>query len=77
MEGLREAPTLAEADAVVERYVARRQTTFDANDILYAFEASYDYDPGPGLEKIRATLVAINFADDLINPPELRILDRD
>ncbi len=45
--------------------------TGDANDMLYALEASRDYDPGPGLEKIRAPLVAINFADDLINPPEL------
>ena len=38
-------------------------------------DASRDYDPGPGLEKIRAPLLAINFADDLINPPELGILE--
>jgi homoserine O-acetyltransferase len=49
----------------------------DANDTLYAVESSWDYDPGPGLEKIRAPLLAINFADDLINPPELGILERE
>ena len=51
--------------------------TGDANDMLYALEASRDYDPGPNLEKIGAPLVAINFADDLINPPELGILERE
>jgi homoserine O-acetyltransferase len=40
-------------------------------------EASRDYDPGPDLEKIRAPLLAINSADDLINPPELGILERE
>ena len=45
--------------------------------MLYALEASRDYDPGPALEKIVAPLVAINFADDLINPPELGILERE
>ena len=49
----------------------------DANDTLYAVGSSWDYDPGPGLEKIRAPLLAINFADDLINPPELGILERE
>jgi homoserine O-acetyltransferase/O-succinyltransferase len=45
--------------------------------LLYAVESSRDYDPGRGLEKIRAPLLAINFADDLINPPELGILERE
>ena len=45
--------------------------------MLYAVEASRDYDPGPDLEKIRAPLLAINSADDLINPPELGILERE
>ena len=48
-----------------------------ANGVLYALEASHDYDPGPNLEKIRAPLLAINSADDLINPPELGILERE
>ena len=45
--------------------------------MLYAVEASHDYDPGPNVEKIRAPLLAINSADDLINPPELGILERE
>ncbi len=72
-----QAPTLAEADRVLDEYVANFQKTMDANDVLYALEASRDYDPAPGLEKIRAPLVAINSADDLINPPELGILERE
>jgi homoserine O-acetyltransferase len=51
--------------------------TRDANDVLYALEASRDYDPGPGLEKIEPALLAINSADDIINPPELQILERE
>jgi len=49
----------------------------DANDVLYAVDASRDYDPEPALEKIQAPLLAINSADDLINPPELGILERE
>jgi homoserine O-acetyltransferase len=72
-----QAPTLADADKVLDDYVASFMKTMDASDVLYALEASRDYDPGPGLERIRAPLVAINFEDDLINPPELRILERE
>jgi homoserine O-acetyltransferase len=71
------APTLADADRVLDEYVANYLKTGDANDILYALEASRDYDPGPGLEKITAPLLAINSADDIINPPELQILERE
>jgi homoserine O-acetyltransferase len=74
---LREAPTLAEADRVLDAYVAKYVQGSDANDVLYAFEASHGYDPGPDLEKIRAPLIAVNSADDLINPPELGILERE
>ena len=73
----KEAPTLAKADEVLDKYVVDLMKTLDANDALYAVEASHDYDPGPGLEKIRAPLLAINSADDLINPPELGILERE
>ena len=45
--------------------------------MLYALEVSHDYDPAPNLEKIRAPLLAINSTDDLINPPELGILERE
>ena len=72
-----EAPTLAKTDAVLNHFVDNYVKTADANDVLYAVEASRDYDPGPDLEKIRAPLLAINSADDLINPPELGILERE
>ncbi len=71
------APTLADADRVLDQYVDDYVKTGDANDILYAIEASRDYDPKPGLGKIVAPLVAINSADDIINPPELGILERE
>jgi homoserine O-acetyltransferase/O-succinyltransferase len=71
----KEAPTLAKTDEVLDKFVADHVKTDDANDVLYALEASHDYDPGPNLEKIRAPLLAINFADDSINPPELGILE--
>jgi homoserine O-acetyltransferase/O-succinyltransferase len=73
----REAPTLEKADQFLDDFVARSMKNMDANNVLYAIESSRDYDPGPGLEKIRAPLLAINFADDLINPPELGILERE
>ena len=71
----RAAATLARTDSVLDAYV--RAYRGDANDVLYAVEASHDYDPAPGLEKISAPLMAVNFADDLINPPELGILERE
>ena len=73
----KEAPTLARTDEVLNKFVDDYMKTGDANDVLYAVEASRDYDPGPNLEKIRAPLLAINSADDLINPPELGILERE
>ena len=73
----REAPTLQKADQLLDAYVANAMKTMDANDVLYALEASRDYNPGPDLGKIEAPLLAINFADDLINPPELGILERE
>ena len=73
----KEAPTLAKTDEVLDKFVAGIVKTDDANDVLYALEASHDYDPAPNLEKIRAPLLAINSADDLINPPELGILERE
>jgi homoserine O-acetyltransferase/O-succinyltransferase len=72
-----DAPTLAKTDEVLDKFVEQIVKTDDANDVLYALEASHDYDPGPNLEKIQAPLLAINFADDLINPPELGILERE
>jgi homoserine O-acetyltransferase len=73
----KEAPNLAKTDEVLDKFVVDVVKADDANDVLYALEASRDYDPGPGLEKIRAPLLAINSADDHINPPELGILERE
>jgi homoserine O-acetyltransferase len=71
----REMPTRAASDAQLDQAMASAVKTADANDVLYQLESSFDYDPGPGLENIRAPLLAVNSADDLINPPELGILD--
>ena len=48
----------------------------DANDMLYQFNASRDYDPSPHLEKITAAVLAINSADDVVNPPELGLMEK-
>jgi homoserine O-acetyltransferase len=63
------APTRAKADAIVEERLSRRGPP-DANDFIYQYDASRDYDPSPRLEQIRAALLAINAADDERNPPE-------
>lgn len=70
-------PTIAASDSVLDASVAGSLRTADANDVLYQVEASHDYNPGADLEKIRAPLFAVNSADDLINPPELGILERE
>ncbi|HKQ26023.1 MAG TPA: alpha/beta fold hydrolase [Burkholderiales bacterium] len=71
-----EAPTQEATDRLLDRQVQQRLQGADANDFLYAWEASRDYDPGPGLERIRAPVTAINFQDDERNPPELGIMER-
>jgi homoserine O-acetyltransferase/O-succinyltransferase len=73
----KEAPTLQRADDVLNTSVTKFCASYDANDVLYALEASHDYDPNPGLELIKAPLLAINSADDLINPPDQGILERE
>ena len=73
----RQFPTLEKMDAGLNAYAASFATNHDANDVLYALEASRDYDPGPDLEKITAPLLAVNSADDLINPPDQGILERE
>jgi homoserine O-acetyltransferase/O-succinyltransferase len=72
----RAVPTRAQADKIVEERLARRFTA-DANDYIYAYDASRDYDPSPDLEKIKARVLAINAADDERNPAELGILARE
>jgi homoserine O-acetyltransferase/O-succinyltransferase len=73
----KEEPTRDQADAALEKFVTDRMKATDANDMIYYFDASRNYNPEPQLEKITAPLTAINSADDQINPPELRIMDRD
>ncbi len=73
----KEAPTREQADALLETSISTRLKTTDANDLLYAFDASRNYNPEPHLEKITAPLTVVNSADDVINPPELKILDVD
>jgi len=70
------APTREKADVLLN---ARLSAPFrgDANDHLYQWESSRDYNASPGLERIQATLLAINSADDERNPPELGFLDRE
>ena len=70
------APTRVQADKLVaERWAA--PFTADANDYLYQWDSSDDYNPAPALERIQATLLAINSADDERNPPELGIMERE
>lgn len=72
-----EAPTLPEADRFFDDWIRARRASYDANDLLYQFEASEDYDPSRDLEKITVPLFAVNSADDQVNPPELGILERE
>lgn len=72
-----QAPTLAAADKELKEYVDRFVQTHDANDVMYAFAASEDYHPSPDLERIQAPMIAVNTADDLINPPDLGILEKE
>lgn len=67
------APTREQAVAH-DRALSEAARQLDANDVLYRFEASADYHPEADLEKIRAPFLAINFADDLLNPVELQVL---
>jgi homoserine O-acetyltransferase len=68
-------PTVQSADADIKSTQAQAKTT-DANDILYSIESSLDYNPEPGLNKIKARLFVLNFTDDEFNPDELGALER-
>jgi len=70
------APTREKADKLLDDRLAAPFTA-DANDYLYQWEASGDYNPAPGLDRIRASVLAINSADDERNPPELGIMERE
>jgi homoserine O-acetyltransferase len=71
-----DAPTAKAADSVITSFLDARFRAMDANDMLYAFDASREYDPEPMLDRIRVPVLAINSADDLVNPPELGLMER-
>ncbi len=73
----KQEPTRAQADEFLENFIANHTKSTDANDMLYYFDASRNYNPEPQLEKITRPLTAVNSADDQINPPELKVLDAD
>jgi homoserine O-acetyltransferase len=68
------APTREQGDALYRQFVERAKKG-DANNRLFQIEATMDYDPTPLIGNIRARLLAINFADDAINPPELGVVE--
>jgi homoserine O-acetyltransferase len=70
-------PTRDAADKFLDNYFATRMAGLDANDLLYAVNASRNYDPSPKLETIRAPMMWVNSGDDFINPPELGIAERE
>jgi homoserine O-acetyltransferase len=74
---LKQAPTRVAADEAFEKRFYKPERVYDPNDMLYAYDCSREYNPSPHLERIKAPLYAINSADDLVNPPELGILERE
>lgn len=66
-------PTRAEAESYIDRVTDSIIAHTDADDFLYYFDASRDYNPEPKLSTITAPVLWINSADDFINPPELGI----
>ena len=70
-------PTRDQADKFLRDYIEKRLPQYDANDVLYAVDASRNYDPSPNLKKIKAPVMFVNSADDFINPPELGIAEHE
>jgi homoserine O-acetyltransferase len=75
IQAQKNAPTREAADAALDTQVDRRLQGAEANDMLYQFDASRSYDPSSRLGEIQAPVLAINSADDLINPPELGLME--
>lgn len=71
------APTREQAETMLDNLEKRYLNALDANDFIYQFDASRDYNPAPYLAKITAPLFAINSADDQVNPPELGIMEKE
>ncbi|HWI76387.1 MAG TPA: alpha/beta fold hydrolase [Sphingomicrobium sp.] len=66
-------PTREQATAYVRQTVTHGIEGLDANDTIYQFDSSRNYNPWPGLEKITAPMTWVNSADDFINPRNLPI----
>ena len=73
----KQAPTRDAAEKYVDRYLERTMQSTDANDLIFYWNASRNYDPSPNLGKITVPVLWINSADDYINPPELGIAERE
>jgi homoserine O-acetyltransferase/O-succinyltransferase len=71
------SPTREATDAATAEFVKQFIANHDANDLLYAMTASWNYDPSAQLEKITVPVMFVNSADDFINPPELGIAERE
>jgi homoserine O-acetyltransferase len=69
-------PTRDQADAYLTQFLNTGMTRYDANDFLYQFDSSRNYDPSSKLSDIRAKVLFINSADAFINPPELGIAEQ-
>ena len=74
MQWQKQWPSAAAVDTWLADQIAARLKTTDANDTIYHFRASEDYDPSPHLAAITAPLLAINSADDFVNPPEMPMM---
>jgi homoserine O-acetyltransferase len=72
----KQSPTRDAADTWYENQIRSRVASTDANDMIYHYNASRDYDPSANLEKITAAVLAINSADDVVNPPELGLMEK-
>ena len=70
-------PTRDDADKYLDESMKHTMATLDANDLLYAVNASRNYDPSAKLETIKTPVMFVNSADDFINPPELGIAERE
>jgi homoserine O-acetyltransferase len=70
------APNAVKGDAIIKQRLTA-PFTGDANDTLFQWESSFDYDPSANLDKIRAQVLAINSSDDERNPPELGVLEKE
>jgi homoserine O-acetyltransferase/O-succinyltransferase len=70
------SPTRQQAEQYIDNYLARADANADANDMIFYYNASRNYDPSPKLERITAPVLWINSADDYINPPELGIAEK-